>query len=181
MNNPDINQKGEVFISSGRQVIVPRAKFNCSGKITIVAVSMSQADNLNLPLFQVWRPTSFNTSTYNKISEFQLPAGYFVAVDDGRHYHYANLRLNASSQIEFQPGDVIGYYQPSEPQRLIGSIQTSGYTSYSNNVTGSLTSIDTNNVDNIENNYQPLIEVMFGKIMHGYYILAHININGLWP
>ena len=80
-------------------------------------------------------------------------------------YYHASLSLNSSSQIEFQSGDVIGYYQPSDPQRLIWSIQTSGYTSYSNSVTSPSTSIDTNNVDNIETNRQPLIAVMFGKIM----------------
>ena len=132
---------------------------------------------LSLPLFQVWRPTLFNSSTYFKISELQLPAGNFVAVDSGRHYHYANLQLNSNSQIEFQPGDVIGYYQPYEPRRLIGSIQASGYISYSNNITSPSTSIDINSVDNTDNNYQPLIEVMFGKIIatykYSYYVYLY--------
>ena len=118
----------------------------------------------NLPLFQVWHPTEVNSSTYNKTSEVQLPEGNFIAVGINSNYFSASLSFNSNSQIEFQSGDVIGYYQPSNPRRLIGSIQTSGYTSYSNNVTTSSTSIDTNNVDNVEANRQPLIEVMFGKI-----------------
>ena len=120
----------------------------------------------NLPLFQVWHPTSINSSTYYKIGEIQLPAGEFVAVGIGKNYHGANLPLNGNNQIEFQSGDVIGYYQPASAHRLIWSIQTSGYTSYSNNNTNTSTSIDINSVDNTDNNHQPLIAVMFGKIIN---------------
>ena len=74
------------------------------------------------------------------------------------------MSLNSNNQIEFQSGDVIGYYQPSDPSHLIWSIQTSGYTSYSNSITTPSTSIDTNNIDNAETNRQPLIAVMFGKM-----------------
>ena len=145
-------------------MIVPSARFNCNGRITNVTVSMStQPFYDNFPLFQVWHPTSPNSSTYNKTGVFQLPAGDFVAVGTGRSYFSASLSFNSNNQIEFQSGDVIGYYQPTDSRWLIWSIQTSGYTSYSNNVTSPLTSIDINNVDNIEGNRQPLIEVTFGK------------------
>ena len=151
-------------IGNGRQVIVPNARFNCNGRITNVAVSMREwFGTTTNPLFQVWHPTSFNSNTYNKLSEVQLPAGSFVSIGRNRNYYYGKISLNSSSQIEFQSGDVIGYYQPSNPQRSIWSIQTSGYTSYSNNAKSS--TIDINNVDNIDTNLQPLIKVMFGKIM----------------
>ena len=145
-------------------MIVPNARFDCNGKITNVAVSMSPQPFSNFPLFQVWHPTSPNSSVYNKIGEIQLPGGEFIQVGAGRNYHSASLSLNSSSQIEFQSGDVIGYYQPSSPRWSIWSIQTSGYNSYSNTVTSPSTSIDTNNVNNTETDRQPLIEVMFGKI-----------------
>ena len=147
-------------------MIVPKARFNCNGRITNVAVSIK--DRLlganNFPLFQVWHPTSFNSSTYNKIDEVQLSDGGLKVVDEGSYY-YANMSLNSSSQIEFQSGDVIGYYQSSNLQRRIWNIQTSGYTSYSNIVTSPLTSFDINNVDNNHDNYQPLIAVLFGKVI----------------
>ena len=132
----------------------------------------------DFPLFQVWHPTSLNSTIYSKIGEVQLPAGDFVAVGVNRNYYSASLSLNSNSQIEFQSGDVIGYYEPSSSRWLIGSIQTSGYTSYSDIVATPSTSIDTNNVDNTEVNRQPLIEVIFGKIrqisyhacnIHGYF------------
>ena len=174
MNNPNVNQLGQESISSGRQVIVPSARFNCNGRITNIVVSvLTQPFGDNFPLFQVWHPTSPNSSTYNKTDEVQLPAGDFVPVGAGRSYHSASLSLNSNSQIGFQSGDVIGYYQPTDPRWLIRSIRTSGYTSYSNTVTNPSTSIDTNNVDNIEANRQPLIEVTFGNIYSYTYKLVH--------
>ena len=164
MKNPNVNQRGEMTIDDGRQVIVPNARFNCSGRITNVAVSMTAWFGTNYPLFQVWRPTSLNSSTYNKTGEVQFPAGDFIGIGQERSYYHASLSLNKNGQIEFQSGDVIGYYQPSNPRHRIWSIQTSGYTSYSNAVTSPLTSIDINNLNN-ETDRQPLIEVTFGKIM----------------
>ena len=151
-----------MWIYSGIQIIVPPASFNCSGRITNVTVSMWGWDGNSVPLFQVWHPTSLNSTTYNKIGEVQLPAGNRIG-DSG--YYYASLSLNNSNQIEFQSGDVIGYYQPSNPARGIWNIQTNGYISYINVVSNPSTSFDINNSYSL-NTYQPLIEVMFGKIMH---------------
>ena len=162
VNNPNVNQSGEVSIGSGRQVIVPRARFNCNGRITSVAVSMrGRFGGSNVPLFEVWHPTSPNSTEYNRIGDVQLPGGNFVL--DGIYFS-ASVSLNDNNQIEFQSGDVIGYYQPSDPSRLIRSIQTNGYTSYSNTIASPSTSIDTNDIDNTETNRQPLISVMFGKM-----------------
>ena len=145
-------------------MIVPNAVLNCNGRITSVAVSMQFVfRGSDFPQFQVWHPTSLNSGTYTMIGEVQLPGGNFVG-NLLSNYFLANVSLNSNSQIEFQSGDVIGYYQPSDPQRRIRSIQTSGYTSYSNTVASPLTSIDINNIDNTENDRQPLIEIKFGKI-----------------
>ena len=158
-------------------MIVPSARFNCNGRITNVVVSMSNWFGNNFPLFQVWHPISLNSSSYNKIGEIQLPAGDFVAVGVNRNYYSVSMSLNSNSLIEFQSGDVIGYYEPSNPRRLIGSIQTSGYISYSNTVTSPSTLINTNNVDNIEANRQPLIEVTFGKVIFCHRLTACLSKN----
>ena len=180
VNNPSVNQRGEVTVSRGRQVIVPTARFNCNGRITNVAVSMQLIlFGTNLPLFQVWHPASLNSSIYSKISELELPSGDHnggIIIN----YYSANVSLNSSSQIEFQSGDVIGYYQPSDPRRLIYSIQTSGYSSYSNTAATPLTSIDTNNIETIDIDYQPLIEVTFGEIIIHMYISMIVICMGLY-
>ena len=160
-----MNQRGDVTVGTGRQVIVPSARFNCNGRITNVAVSMQFSfSGSDLPLFQVWHPTSTTSSTYSKVGEVELQPGDRIG---GLvfNYYFASLSLTNNTEIEFQSEDVIGYYQPSAAQRTIRSIQTSGYTSYSNTVTNPLTSIDINNVDNTENDRQPLIEITFGKIV----------------
>ena len=144
-------------------MIVPNARFNCRGRITSFAVSMLGQIGTNLPLFQVWRPTSHNSRMYNKTVEVELKGGNYIRIDDSTGYYYATISLN--SHIEVQAGDVIGYYQPSNPKRRIWSTQTSGYTSYSNTTTSPLTSINISNVNNTEANNQPLIKVMFGKIV----------------
>ena len=147
-------------------MIVPATRFNCSGRITNVAVSMQFVfSGPDLPLFQVWRPTSTNSSVYNRIGEVELPSGDHIG-GIIINYYFANLSLNSSSQIGFQSGDIIGYYQSSNSQRLIRNVRTGGYTSYSNTVSSPLASIDINNIDNTDTERQPLIEVMFGKIIH---------------
>ena len=161
-------------------MIVPSARFSCNGRITNITVSQFQLLVLgsNFPLFQVWHPTSLNSTIYNKIGEIQLPAGDFVAVGVNRNYFSASVSLNSNSLIEFQSGDVIGYYQPSDPRALIGSIQTSGYTSYSNSVNSPLTSIDINDTDNTDTDHQPLIAVIFGNIynIRTYIYIASYNV-----
>ena len=167
MNNPRI-ERGQVIVASGRQVIVPNTRFHCNGRITSISVSMSGWHRTDYPLFQVWHPTLLNSSIYSKIGEVQLPLGSFISVGRSGKYHSATVQLNKNSQIEFQSGDVIGYYQPSNPRVLIWSSQTRGYTSYSNNATTPLMSVDINNVDYSETNRRPLIKVTFGKIKQIY-------------
>ena len=161
-----------MLIASGRQVIVPNAALHCNGRITNIAVSMDRTSpGSNFPQFEVWHPTSLNSSNYTIIGVVPLPAGDRIG-NPSTGYYYTNISLDSNSQIEFQSGDVIGYYQPSNAQRLIWSIQTSGYTSYSNTVTSPSTSIDINNVENIDTNHQPLIQITFGKIK--IYVCSYI-------
>ena len=114
------------------------------------------------PIFQVWHPIEYS-SVYMKLGEVQLSSGSLKGVGE-RNCYYTNVTLNSSSQIKFHSGSVIGYYQPPNSQQ-IWSIQTSGYTPYSNTVTSPLPTMDITNVDNVNDNYQPLIEVMFGKVI----------------
>ena len=142
----------------------------------------------NRPLFQVWHPTSLTSPIYHKISEVELPLGDFIAEAGlALNYYFANLSLNSSSQIEFQLGDVIGYYQPTNTTRLIYNIQTTEYISYSSAATSSLISININNITNFEIQHLPLIEVTFGKTCNGkqtcmctYILILLANILHLW-
>ena len=144
-------------------MIVPAARFNCNGRITSIAASLQFLFGTDLPLFQVWRPFSPNSTIYTKISEVELPPGDRMG-GIIVNYYFANLSLNSSSQIEFQSGDVIGYFQSPDPQRWVRNIQATGYTSYSNDASNSSASfIDTSNTDNTDIERQPLIEVAIGQ------------------
>ena len=155
IENPNVNQQGSNYWNSGRQVIVPNTRINCTGRITGIAVSMAYGGWLtnNHPSIQIWRPSP-GSSVYNRI--YQVAVDFGTSIDGS--YYIDNLTVNGIVQT----GDVIGYYQPSFPRRVILNIQTSGYTSYSSaNYPG--TTIDINNVDTVLSNRQPLIELQFGK------------------
>ena len=180
VSNPNVNQRGENAIDDRIQVIVPNANFNCNGRITNVRVSMTGVFRNTLPYFQIWRPSSLNSTMYNIHYEVQLPSGNFINPPGDRFrnaYYSASLSLDSSSQIEFQSGDVIGYYQPSNP-RLLRSIQTRGYISYINTVSSPSTSFDISNVDSVRTDLQPLIEITFGKISPVAMYIA--NKHGKW-
>ena len=111
----------------------------------------------------MWRPSSPNSTVYTKIGEVELPPGDFMG-EILVNYYFSNLSLNSSSQIEFQSGDVIGYFQSPNPRRWVRNIQASGYTSYSNDASNASASIiNTSNTDNIDMERQPLIEVAIGQ------------------
>ena len=119
ISNPITDQRGDMPINSGRQVIVPNSTFNCNGRITNIMVSMSTVSSrTDFSVFEVWHPTSLS-GTYHKIGEVELPLGRRMGGQSHNNFDYATLSLNSSIQIEFQSGDVIGYYQPSDTQRLI--------------------------------------------------------------
>ena len=177
VNNPNIDRKGQVTIGTGKQVIVPNATFNCNGRITNVAVSMKHLSGAtNYPIFEVWRPHNTYSGSYNKIGEVHFSAESLKGVGR-RSYYYANISLNSSSQIEFQSGDVIGYYQPSNA-RQIWSIATDEYTSYSHTFPYALDSLHIDSDGISVDNYQPLIEVMYGKIIIAFMaIITYDNLH----
>jgi len=166
IDNPRIYQNGSHASFPGRQVIVPNASINCTVRITRVAVSMAFGGFLdgNLPLVQIWRPTSPGSGVYDRVVEMKLSEGTFLNGNSG--YYLAISPF--SHQSDFQRGDVVGYYQPKSPLRTIWTSNTNGYTSYSNNVNSSSNTIDISNVDNVETDRQPLIELQYGKYTETY-------------
>jgi len=142
---------------AGSQVIVPSASINCAVRIIGLEVSMNFGGfSGGLPFLQIWRPSSPGSSVYGRIYQVQLLGGNFR-----NGYYFGRFRL--INPAEFQSGDVIGYYESSVPSRTIWNIETSGYTSYSNNANSPATTINISDVDNVENDRQPLIELFYGK------------------
>jgi len=171
IDNPDVSQIGTDLVPSGRQVIVPNAKLYCTVRVTHIAASLGFGDlGSNQTVIQIWRPSSPNSSVYNRIAQVQATGETTIEFN----HFFLNLSVSNNSDFEIQSGDVIGYYQPVVPRRRIWSIRTTGYTSYSNNAISPATTIDIDNVDNVELDIRPLIELSFGKYtLHRLNCLLH--------
>ena len=79
----------------------------------------------------------------------------------GNDYSLGNVSCAGNNSIEFQLGDVIGYYSVSYQ---LWSVANDGYISYHHNTNSLLKTFDINNADITYNNRRPLIQVMYGKI-----------------
>ena len=136
--------------------------FNCYGRIHQVAyvtINVSHPGD-NEPIIQLWRPSSSGSNVYNIIGQTKVLILKY-AIPDTQFYYIAaifNIR-----QIKFQPGDVIGYYQPSNPRHLLYSISETGYVSYSINASAAATTINTSNVHYIDDGLMPYVRADFGE------------------
>ena len=112
------------------------------------------------PLFQVWRPTLLDPTTYNKTGEIQMLPDQ-VETFDGI-FQIANITLNGSNKIEIRSGDVVGYYHPPDALFRVRTIQTDGYILYQ--FSGLLQSLNlSKNIGN-DDNRQPLIQFTIGEL-----------------
>ena len=162
--HPEAYTHEGVSIENGRQVIVPSLNFSCYGRIThisYVTIDGSHPSG-NSPVFQIWRPSSFGSNVYNRVGQSQF---LFENLIEDINFYFTNAKMMVENyQIEFQPGDVIGYYQPSNARRLIWSIkETNEYVSYSNNANEAFTTFNRSSADYVDIKLLPFIRVYFGK------------------
>ena len=161
----NVRQKGSDAASTDTQVIVPNYNFSCNGRITGYLISLEPASSSgDYPIVQVWRPNSIGSTVYTRVdTECALTASDINRMTSGGDdYYLGNVSCNGSNRIEFQLGDVIGYYHSSGVRYRLWNIGTSGYTSYSRDENSPPDTFNTNNVDGTET-HQPLIEVLYGK------------------
>ena len=153
----NVNQQGTDRINTNRRVLIPNSDFSCNGRITRYMVSLNQDDDEegSYPRIQVWRPVSGQQS-YNRINEYRIQGSDITRMSG---YYLADIQFTGNNRIEFQLGDIIGYYHPDEPRYRVWSIQTSGYDSYTRSGTSSSFSLSGANRDD---DRQPLIQVTLG-------------------
>ena len=95
---------GSAFAASSFQGIFPEVGFTCSGSIrTWVLGAEWVAEDDSLTELQIWRPVG-RGRVYTLVGKTPIR----TVESDSRLYEY-----NLSSPLAFQPGDVLGYYQPS--------------------------------------------------------------------
>ena len=108
----------------------------------------------------MWRPTSVNATVYNKIGEAQFQSDDQMTVNS-YDVGVANVILTGNNTIEFQSGDVVGYYHPHESRYRVRTIRTDGYIQYQ--FSGSHESVDFNINNGMSDRRQPLIQLTVGK------------------
>ena len=162
-----VQQRGNNVIGYNRLAIIPRLNFTCNGRITSIRARVNRDGSRDDHLFfQVWRRESTGSTMYNKIDEVQLPSD--DQVTRVNFFLVANINLT-NNAVEFQSGDIVGYYHPPDARYRVRTIQTDGYTLYQ--FSGSSESVDLNNNNANNNNRQPLIQFTVGRC-------ALVTING---
>jgi len=99
------------------------------------------------------------------VGEVQLVESEVVEeVDnDNNTYWLVNITLNDDDRIEFEAGDVIGYFHPPDARYLISRIVTPGYREYANESTNASSTISLVTQAISINKRQPLIQFTTGR------------------
>ena len=160
----DIQQDGHDELNPSRLAIVPRLSFVCDGRITGINATVkidSNTDKTDYPVFQIWRSY---TDSYTNVGEVQLQESQ-VSQCNSHDYCNVNIVLTGNDTIEFQSGDVVGYYHPELTRYQLTTIQTPEYVQYRFDVSSSSapTSVNLNDADGDDNQRQPLIQFVIGK------------------
>ena len=152
----DVQQEGTDTLNTNTQVI-SNSGFSCNGRITSYEISLNRIGGPNVyPSIQVWHPSGSN---FTRVSEYLLVSS---DIAETANYNLANVSFTGANRIEFQSGDVIGYYLPNSLRYIVWNIQTVGSVSYTLS-TGNSLAIFSMNDANTEVDRQPLIQVAFGE------------------
>jgi len=138
--------------------------FTCSGRITRIRASSSQhSNNDQYPYYQLWRPSSSNLSVYTRVGSVQLTDSHASRKNS---YWIIDILFSGNDRIQFQTGDVIGHFDPGpDPRFHLWSIQTTGYTTYSNSAVDQADMFDISSAEFSLPNHQPLIQITYGEPM----------------
>ena len=125
------------------QAIVPAYRFNCSGRVVEWGACVhpgGSEDEQYYIQFQVWRPTGtegcyelvgYNEPPVEDTQDESGRRGSRSTTTTGSEYgilspvdHCVVLTVRESERIDFQPGDVVGYYVDRLRDRSNGGIQS---------------------------------------------------------
>ena len=157
----NVQRQGNNQFNGQVQVIVPRRSFSCTGRLTGYLISLDQSsDGDEYPIIEIWRPSDTGLS-YSRISDYVLTENDISERDD---YYLANISFSVNETTQFQPGDIIGYFQPSNSHYTVWNVNNAVYTSISslNLLRAELFVLA--NIFTRENNRQPLIQVLYGMM-----------------
>ena len=160
----DIQQAG-IIIGRDRLAIIPRLNFTCDGRITSIRarVFLSTVTRNDYPFFQVWRPVPTGSTVYNKIDEVQLQSDDQV-IRGSNNFNETNIILTGDNTIEFQSGDVVGYYHPPQSRYQVVNMYGfgNGYVLYRFDGSPAPNSVGLSERDDRSDFYQPLLQFSIG-------------------
>ena len=167
MERVNIVQNGNDELGRGRIGIVPRLNFSCNGTIVRIIGRVRRDNNMDrndYPYFQVWRPSSTNSMVYTSIGEVQLQESQVSQCNSDR-YCNVDIVLTGNDRIEFQLGDVVGYYHPEQTVYQVTTIRTNGYVLYRIDGSPAPPTVNLGIVANnrIDDQRQPLIQFVMGN------------------
>ena len=121
----------------------------------------------NFPSFQVWRPSQPGSMIYNRTGEVQLQSDDQVTTGSNGFLEM-NIILTGDDRIEFQSGDVVGYYHPNSSRYQVRNLQTDGYVLYRFDVSPTPTSVGLSEANFVSQLRQPLIQFAVGMYFHSF-------------
>ena len=159
----NVQQQGDDQLDADSQVIIPMSNTSCSGRITGFMMSLSQEQNSSDYLrLEVWSPTNILSEVYEMIAEYVLAEH---DIKDMGKYHFANVSFAENETIKFEKGSFIGIYLPPNPQYTVWSINTTENANRRIIPRMDLNITRASNVYTMVNDSQPLIQVVFGKLI----------------
>ena len=99
---------------------------------------------------------------YNKIGEIQLQPDNQMIMADYDVYLVVHINLTNSDRIEFQSGDVVGYYHPPHARYQVRNDFVAGYVTYQFDGVPALNSVNLTERFNISNFRRPLLQFNIG-------------------
>ena len=165
-DNVAVQQIGFFRVPPERQALFPFANFSCNGRITGVTASVDTVTNgvtLNYPYLEVWHPQAPGVGVFDKVGEVQIKSEVVKEVDASDNtFWLLSISLNGSDRVEFEFGDVIGFFQPSDMRYVLWMIETKGYTGYGNIASISSSTLSIAAVDITAPDRQPMFELIVG-------------------
>ena len=104
--------EGDVVVSifGNVQGLFPEVNFTCSGTIqSWIFGALELRNGPLLPELQIWRPDGGDGS-YTKVESISTNSTRITLVEEGQTSLY---QYPLSSPLNFQAGDILGYYQPA--------------------------------------------------------------------
>ena len=157
----NVQQQGDDQLDANSQVIIPMSNTSCSGRISGCMMSLSQEQNGSDYLrLEVWSPTKTSSEVYEMIAEYVLAEHDIKYMEK---YYFANLSFAENETIKFEKGSFIGIYQPPNPLYAVRTINSTGYSYYTNRTMITRMNLNIIRACTLVNDSQPLIRLDFGK------------------